>query len=233
VNRGIGKAFVAALAEAGATRIYAAARNLDALSEVVALAPERIVPIELDVTNPAQIAALTEQLQDVNLLINNAGVLGVGGLFTQTSVETARWEMETNYFGTLNLVRAIAPILKQNGGGAIVNLLSIASVVNVPVFSSYSASKAALYSLTQGIRAELAQQGTLVIGVFPGPVDTAMSENVPLDKVPASQIAAATLQAIEQGIEDVIPDAVAKQTLAEIQPSLKALEKQFAGMLPQ
>ncbi len=115
----------------------------------------------------------------------------------------------------------------------IVNLLSIASVVNVPVFSSYSASKAALYSLTQGIRSELAQQETLVVGVFPGPVDTAMSENVPLEKVSVSQIAAATLQAIEQGIEDVIPDSVAQQVLGEIQPSLKALEKQFAGMLPQ
>jgi NAD(P)-dependent dehydrogenase (short-subunit alcohol dehydrogenase family) len=231
-NRGIGKAFVEALAQAGATRIYAAARNVDSLQEVVAIAPERIVPIALDVTNVEQIAALSEQLQDVNLLINNAGVLGAGGLFTQTSVETARWEMETNYFGTLNLVRAVAPILKQNGGGAIVNLLSIASVVNVPVFSSYSASKAALYSLTQGIRAELAQQGTSVVGVFPGPVDTAMSEKMPLDKVPASQIATAALQAVEQGIEDVTPDSVAEQVLGEIQPSLKALEKQFAGMLP-
>lgn len=86
--------------------------------------------------------------------------------------------------------------------------------------------------MTQGIRAELAQQGTLVVGVFPGPVDTAMSENVPLDKVPASQIAAVTLQAIEQGIEDVIPDPVAEQVLSEIQSGLKALEKQFASMLP-
>jgi short-subunit dehydrogenase len=187
----------------------------------------------LDVTNPEQIAAIAQIAQDVNLLINNAGVSGTGGFFAPVSLETARWEMETNYFGALNMIRAFAPILKQNGGGAIVNLLSIASVVNVPVFASYSASKAALLSLTQGVRAELAQQGILVVGVFPGPVDTAMAENVPLDKVPPIQIAQATLQAVEQRVEDVYPDSVSEQVFTGIRQDPKAVEKQFASMLPQ
>ncbi|MBE9209713.1 SDR family oxidoreductase [Nostoc sp. LEGE 06077] len=232
-NRGIGQAFVEALVQAGATRIYATARNVDSLKDVMAIAPDRIVPLALDVTNPEQVAVIAQTAPDVNLLINNAGVSGTGGFFATASLETARWEMETNYFGSLNIIRAFAPILKQNGGGTIVNLLSIASMVNVPVFASYSASKAALYSLTQGVRAELAQQGTLVVGVFPGPVDTAMAENVPLDKVPPIQIAHATLQAVEQGIEDVQPDPVSEQVFAGIRQDPKAVEKQFASMLPQ
>jgi len=232
-NRGIGKAYVEALVQAGVRRIYATARDITSLEETVAIAPERIIPITLDVTNLEQINAFAQTAQDATLLINNAGVLGAGGLFTPTSVETAQWEMTTNYFGTLNMVRAFAPVLKQNGGGTIVNLLSIVSVVNAPIFSSYSASKAALYSLTQGIRAELAQQGTTVIGVFPGPVDTAMAEGVPMDKVAPIEVAKATLQAVEQGIEEVYPDPVSQNVFANLQVPLKAVEKQFAGMLPQ
>lgn len=232
-NRGIGKAYVEALIHAGANRVYAAARTVEALEAVVAMAPDRIVPVALDVTQPDQIQTAAEMAQDVTLLINNAGVLGSGGLFAPDSVKTAQWEMTTNYFGTLSMIRAFAPILQRNGGGAIVNLLSIASVVNVPVFSSYSASKAALYSLTQGIRAELAQQGTQVVGVFPGPVDTAMSEGVPLDKTAPIEVAKATLDAIEQGLEEVYPDPVSQNVFANLQTPLKALEQQFAGMLPQ
>ncbi|GAB4479287.1 MAG: SDR family oxidoreductase [Elainellaceae cyanobacterium] len=232
-NRGIGKAYVEALVQAGARRIYAAARSLDSLNDVVAIAPDRIVAIALDVTQPEQVQAAAATAQDTTLLINNAGVLGAGGLFTDRSVETAQWEMTTNYFGSLAMIRAFAPILKQNGGGAIVNMLSIASVANVPVFSSYSASKAALYSLTQGARAELAQQGTLVVGVFPGPVDTAMAEAVPLDKAAPIEVAKTVLEAIAQGVEEVYPDPVSQHVFANLKTPLKEAEKQFAGMLPQ
>lgn len=232
-NRGIGAAYVEALINAGARRVYAAARSLDSLKDVVAIAPDRIIPIALDVTNLDQVKAAAQTAQDVTILINNAGVLGTGGLFTATSVETAQWEMNTNYFGTLSMTRAFAPILKQNGGGAMVNMLSIVSVVNAPVFGSYSASKAALYSLTQDVRAELAAQGTLVVGVFPGPVDTPMAEGVPLDKIMPIEVAKATLQAIKQGIEEVYPDPISQNVFANLQLPLKEVEKQFAGMLPQ
>jgi short-subunit dehydrogenase len=206
---------------------------VDTLEDVVALAPERIIPIALDVTDPVQVTAAALIAQDVTLLINNAGVLGAGGLFTPNSVETAQWEMNTNYFGTLSMVRAFAPILKGNGGGAIVNLLSVVAIANAPVFSSYSASKAALHSLTQGIRAELAPQGTQVIGVYPGPVDTAMAKGIEMEKVAPIAVAELTLQAVEQGTEEVYPDPVAQHVFSELSTPLKAVEKEFAGWLPQ
>jgi NAD(P)-dependent dehydrogenase (short-subunit alcohol dehydrogenase family) len=199
----------------------------------VALAPDRIVPLALDVTDPAQIEAAARTAGDVALLINNAGVIGSGGLFAANSIETAQWEMNTNYFGTLSMVRAFAPILKRNGGGAIVNMLSVVSVANAPVFSSYSASKAALHSLTQGIRAELASQGTRSIGVFPGPVDTAMADGLEVDKAAPIDVAKATLAAVEGGIDDVYPDAVSQNVFATLAEPLKGVEKMFAGWLPQ
>jgi len=232
-NRGIGKAFIEALVQAGARRIYATARTLATLNEVVAIAPDRIIPVVLDVTDSAQVNAAAQLAQDVTLLINNAGVIGSGGLFTANSVETAQWEMNTNYFGTLSMVRAFAPILQRNGGGAIVNMLSVVSVANAPVFASYSASKAALNSLTQDIRAELATQGTQVVGVFPGPVDTAMTEGMPMDKAEPIAVAKAALQAVEAAIEDVYPDPVSQSVFAVIADPLKAVEKQFAGWMPQ
>jgi NAD(P)-dependent dehydrogenase (short-subunit alcohol dehydrogenase family) len=232
-NRGIGKAYVEALVQAGARRIYAAARSVDTLNDVVSLAPDRIIPIALDVTDPAQVNAAAQIAQDVTLLINNAGVIGSGGLFTANSVETAQSEMNTNYFGPLALIRAFAPILQRNGGGAIVNMLSVVAVANAPVFNSYSASKAALYSLTQGIRAELAKQGTQVIGVFPGPVDTHMTKDVLGDKAAPSEVAKAVLQAVETGLEDVYPDPVSQTVFSAIAAPLKAVEKQFASWMPQ
>jgi NAD(P)-dependent dehydrogenase (short-subunit alcohol dehydrogenase family) len=233
-NRGIGKAFVEALVEAGAKRIYATARKIEALHDVVAIAPQTIVPLALDITQPEQVEAVARQAQDVTLLINNAGVAGTGGLFAVDSIGTAEWEMQTNYFGTLYMMRAFAPILKQNlEGSAIVNVLSIVSVVNVPVFASYSASKAALNSVTQAARAELAAQGTQVIGVFPGPVDTAMSAGVPLDKVAPIRVAQLALQAVENNLDDVYPDPISEHVFAELQQPLKAVEREFASMLPQ
>ncbi len=232
-NRGIGKAYVEALVQAGAQKIYATARQLESLDEVVAIAPERIVPLALDVTQAEQIEAIAQQASDVQLLINNAGVLTSGGLFKPDSIENAHSEFNTNYFGTLMMVRNFAPVLQRNGGGTIVNMLSIASIVNVPLFSSYSASKSALHSLTQGIRAELAAQGTQVIGVFPGPVDTPQAKEISLDKAEPIEVAKAVLAGIEQGSEDIYPDPVAQNVLESLRTPLKTVEQQFAGLLPQ
>lgn len=232
-NRGIGKAYVEALIQAGARRVYAAARNVDTLQDVVAIAPDRVIPIALDVTQSEQVNAAAQVAQDITLLINNAGVIGAGGLFTADSIETAQWEMNTNFFGTLLMVRAFAPILQRNGGGTIVNMMSVVAVANAPVFGSYSASKAALNSLTQDIRAELAAQGTQVIGVFPGPVDTAMATDVPGEKAEPLEVAKTVLQAVETGLEDVYPDAVSQSIFSAIAEPLKTVEKQFAAWLPQ
>lgn len=231
-NRGIGRAFVEALHAAGAQKIYATARNADSLADVVAIDPARIVLLTLDVTNAEQIAAIAQQAQDINVLINNAGVLGGGDLFIDSSVETTQWEMNVTYFGTLAMTRAFSPILKRNGGGALVNLCSLASYVNVPSVATYSAAKAALHSLIQGTRAQLAAQGTLVIGLYPGPIDTRMAEELPLDKAPTSQVADALMHGLENGIEDIYPDDTAAQVLSGVTAELKAIEKQFAEMLP-
>ena len=214
-------------------KIYATARNIKSLEEIVAIDPNRIIPLNLDVTNLTQIETVAKQAFDVNLLINNAGVVNTRGLFADASVQNAQSEMDVNYFGTLNMIRAFSPILKQNGGGAIANLASLASFVNVPVFATYSASKAALHSLTQAARAELANQNTLVIGLYPGPVDTRMTATLPLDKAAPSQIADALLAGIEQGTEDIYPDAMASNILSNVGKELKEIEKQFAGMLPE
>ena len=232
-NRGLGRAFVEALYKAGAKKIYATARSLDSLQEIVSIDSDRIVPLALDVTNSSQIEAVAEQTGDVNLLINNAGVLAPGSLFSETTIEDAQWEMNVSYFGSLNMTRAFAPILKNNGGGAIVNLCSLASYVNVPAFGTYSAAKAALHSLTQATRAQLAIQKTLVIGIYPGPVDTRMAEGLPLDKATPAEIADVLLAGIEQGTEDIYPDAMASNVLSDVGKQLKGIEKEFAGMLPE
>lgn len=155
-NGSLGKAYVEALLAAGAARIYAAARKPESLAEIVSLDRERIIPIQLDVTDTQSINNAAAKYQDVTLLVNNAGVaLNYGGFVTAPDLKSARTEMEVNYFGTLAISQAFAPILKQNGGGAIVNVLSILAKATSPVIGTYSASKAAALALTKGIRAEL------------------------------------------------------------------------------
>jgi NAD(P)-dependent dehydrogenase (short-subunit alcohol dehydrogenase family) len=136
--------------------------------------------VRLDVTNPEDVAAAARQCTDVNLLINNAGIALWTGFLAPDSVEAARSEMETNYYGPLLLSRAFAPVLAKNGGGAIVNLLSVLSWVAIPSGGTYSASKAAAWSLTNWLRTE---QGTHVMGVHAGPIDTDMASNLTLPKV--------------------------------------------------
>ena len=231
-NRGIGKAFVEELLAAGADRIYAAARNPDSLADVVENGRGRVVPIALDVTDAGAIKDAASLHSDVSLLINNAGIAAFEGLIDASSVDAARAEIETNYFGTLNMIRAFAPVLSSNGGGAIVNLSSIAAHVNFPVLGSYSASKAAVHSLTQSVRAELAAQNTLVVGVCPGPVDTTMAESFPMEKTSPNVVAQAVLTGIEEGQEDVYPDPVSVEMHTGLLGDPKAVEKQAGEMLP-
>lgn len=194
-NGGIGKHYVEALQKAGVTRIYVCARNPEKVAEMVSMESERIIPVALDVTEERSIAAAT-LCQDVTLLINNAGIAKYQGLIAAPDLSSARAEMEVNYFGTLAMCRAFAPILKANGGGAIVNMQSILSRINFPRNGGYSASRAASLSMTQGIRAELMAQGTLVVAVMPATVDTDMSKNDPPPKVSPNEVAVSALQAV-------------------------------------
>jgi len=230
-NRGIGRAFVDGLLAAGAAKVYASARDV---AKLAALASDpRVVPVSLDVSDAGQILDVAAKHDDVTLLVNNAGVAAFQGLIAADDISAARNEMEINYFGTLNMARAFAPVLAKNGGGALVNLASIASYVNFPVLGSYSASKAAVHSLTQGIRAELNAQGTQVLGVYPGPIDTDMAENFPMDKTPPADVVRSVLDAVESGDEDVYPDPVAVEMHAGILGDPKAVERQVGEMLPE
>ncbi|MBC8240853.1 MAG: SDR family oxidoreductase [Alphaproteobacteria bacterium] len=231
-NRGIGRAFVEELLAAGATKVYATARNTETLTSLVENSDGRVIPVELDVTKPNMIKAVAEQHRDVELLINNAGIAAFAGIIDAQNDDPARGEMETNYFGTFNMIRAFAPVLGANGGGAIINLASIASHVNFPVLGSYSASKAAVHSLTQGVRAELAAQGTMVVGVYPGPVDTDMAAGFPMDKTSPNVVVQAVFSGMEAGDEDIYPDPVAIELHAGLRNDPKAVEKQTGEMLP-
>lgn len=231
-NRGIGRTFVEELADAGARKIYAAARNPETLQNLTTQFAGRVAPVELDVTKKDQVTAAVQTAADVNLLINNAGVAGYAGLIAAPDIEAARQEMETNYFGVLNTVRAFAPALEKNGGGTIINIASIASHVNFPFLGSYSASKAAVHSLTQGIRAELAEQGTSVYGVYPGPVDTDMTSNVEMEKTPTNTVVKAVLDAMFRGEQDIYPDDMSKEMHAGLMGNPASIEKQAGEMLP-
>jgi len=225
-NRGIGQAFVAALRAAGAARIYAASRD-----GAVAAAPG-IVPLKLDVTDAGQVAAAARTAGDVALLVNNAGVNFNTPLVGIAALDNARREIEVNYFGTLAMCRAFAPVLKRNGGGVIVNMLSILARVNLPLMGSLCASKAAALSMTQGVRAELAGQGTRVIGVMPGAVRTRMTEGLDIPKSEPADIAAAVLAGIEGDAEDLYPGEMASGVAAGLAADPKGVEKQFAAYLP-
>jgi NAD(P)-dependent dehydrogenase (short-subunit alcohol dehydrogenase family) len=229
-NRGIGRAFVEALAGAGAERIYASARAAGSLDELVAIDPDRIVPVVLDVTDDWQITAAAARAGDVTLLVNNAGV----GLYAKTidddGFEAAHTEMDVNYYGVVRMMRAFAPVLKGNGGGTIVNILSVGALLGFPFAGTYFASKAAAWSATQSARAELRPAGTQVIGVFPGPIDTRMAEGVEMEKAPPSVVATATLAAIAEGVEEVFPDPMAKEFREALAADPKALERQFGEM---
>lgn len=229
-NGGIGKHYVQGLLSAGVKRIYAGARNSNALQEIVAIDPDRVIPIALDITDEASVNAAVATCQDVNLLINNAGV-GFNQRFLTADLAKMRAEVEVNYFGTFLMCRAFAPVLKANGGGAIVNMLTILAKVNFPLNASYSASKAATLSLTQGIRAELANQGTLVVAVMPGTVDTNMSKAFPPPKVAPEEVVRAALQAIVDDVEDVYPGEQAQDMEAQLLADPKAVEKWMATMV--
>jgi NAD(P)-dependent dehydrogenase (short-subunit alcohol dehydrogenase family) len=219
-NRGIGAAIVQALLDAGVRRVYAAARPPQPSGD------ERVVSVALDVGDTSSITALASRLGDVDILINNAGISRGQPLVAAPTLEPAHDEMQINYFGMLAMIRAFASILRRNGGGAIVNLLSILGRVNGG--GSYAPSKAAAYALTQGVRAELAAQGTLVIGVMPGFVDTDMVKHVKAPKITPEAVAQSVIGALRDGTEDVYPGP-ASEIAAGLQRDPKAVERQLAA----
>ena len=216
-NRGIGRAFVEALLELGARRVYAAARTVSTLDAVVRLDPQRVRAMKLDVTSATDAQAAAAQASDVTLLINNAAILATGGL-ADLPLASIRENMETNFFGVLNVTNAFVPVLEQ-GHGAVVNILTLLSLVSIPRLAAYNASKAAGWSLTQSFRADLVKRGIAVHGVFPGVVDTDL----------AIDVARATLAGVEADQEDIYPDPMSQQVYSAWRQDHKAVERQFAA----
>ncbi len=230
-NGGIGGALVEALLDKGVAKVYAAARSTDAVVELAHGGDQRVVAVRLDVTHAASVAGTAEQCGDVDLVINNAGVNRCTGFMAPTALEEARQEMEVNYFGTLAMCRAFAPVLASRGGGAIVNVCSILGTVNLPVNGTYSASKAAGHSLLQGLRAELAPRGIRVIGVYPGPVDTKMTAGQEMPKATPDQVAAAILAGVEKGDEYIFPDPMSQHVHAMLEKDPRQVERDFGAMV--
>jgi len=231
-NRGLGRALVEASLKAGARRVYAAARDAHSLQSLVESAPARIVPLSLDITNERSLAAAAERAPDVAVLFNNAGVLASRSVLQSSAAEIAQ-DFATNCFGLLGATKAFRPALERagaRGGAAIVNVLSVVSLANMPALGAYSASKAAAFSLTQALRAELGQRGVRVHGVFAGAMDTDMVREMNMPKASPADVARAILVGIEQGKEDIFPDAMSESLFATWRKDPKELERQLAGM---
>jgi NAD(P)-dependent dehydrogenase (short-subunit alcohol dehydrogenase family) len=209
-NRGLGRVYARELVSRGAARVYGAARDPAAVTD------PGVTPIALDITDPDRVGQVAQDCRDVSLLINNAGVMQASTFLGAPNLDNARLEMETNYFGALRMCRAFAPVLKANGGGAIVNMLSITSFYTNPFNASYGASKAAAWSLTNGIRLELHHQGTLVVAVHAGFIDTEMAALVNAPKISPESVAQLVFDAVEAGQVEVLADERTRTVKAQL-----------------
>ncbi len=212
-NRGIGKTIVESFLEHGAKKVYAAVRNTASVNDLLEKYGKRISAITLDLANPQTITEAAKAASDTEIVVNNAGVLTSTTPLDSNAIESLNFEMEINVGGLIRMTQAFAPVLKQNGGGALIQLNSIASMKNFVAFTTYSASKAAAYSVTQSLRELLSDQGTFVMSVHPGPIATDMGDAAGLTEIaePATLVADAIIKGLKQGDFHVFPDTMAKQ----------------------
>jgi NAD(P)-dependent dehydrogenase (short-subunit alcohol dehydrogenase family) len=201
-NRGLGLALVHALLAKGAAKVYAGVRDPASFNVPGA------VPVRLDVTDAAQVTAAAAACGDVDLLINNAGIAHMFDYLDATAIDRGRDMFETNFFGVLRMSQAFTPVLRANGGGALVNILSVASWVNAAPLSLYAATKSAAWGLTNGLRNSLADQGTLVTGVHVGFMDTDMTDGIDFPKSSPQAVAATIIAGIEAGLTEVLADDI-------------------------
>jgi NADP-dependent 3-hydroxy acid dehydrogenase YdfG len=212
-NRGIGKSIVEEFLREGALKVYAGARNIDSLNELISEYGNRVTPIKIDLNNADTILNAASVANDVEIVINNAGILKVADPLAKNSIENMQQEMEVNVYGLMRVAQAFAPVLKNNGGGVFVQMNSVASIKNFANFATYSASKAASYSITQALRDVLKEQGTQVISVHPGPIATDMGNEAGLSEIaePAVLVPKVIIKAIAKGLFHAYPDTMAKQ----------------------
>ncbi|KCZ54749.1 hypothetical protein HY29_13200 [Hyphomonas beringensis] len=210
-NRGIGQGFVEELLNAGARKVYVGSRNPEDIPESYADLGDKIEVLKLDISNPEEVAAAASKATDVNLLVNNAGVFHMTTLMTAPTMDDMRSEMEVNFFGTMSMCRAFAPIIENNGGGTIVNVLSAGGIVAVPNMGGYSPSKFAMRAASDCLRAELRSRNIHVAALIVGSVKTRMAEHIKnMKQALPSDIGKSGIVAIENNINehDTDPHAV-------------------------
>jgi short-subunit dehydrogenase len=222
---GIGRAFIDELLRRGVAKVYAGVRSPG--GEALPSDP-RLEVIQLDVTDPASIAAAARKASDVNLLINNAGIAAFSGALTAESVDAARQEMEVNYFGPLQMTRALKDTPVFSASGAIVNVISFLALVTLPLAGTYSVSKSAVLALTRSMRAELKASGTQVVAVLPVQTDTKLAVQMPDPKVKPSEVAIETLDALESGLDEVFPGEPSKKAAQFFKADPSALQANLA-----
>lgn len=219
-NRGVGRAITQGLLDAGATKVYAAVRNLSSIAELTEQYAERIVPVEYDLSRPETVDAAVKIATDVNLVVSNAGVVKLSTPLDKDAIDGLKYQMEGNVYPLIHLAQAFSDTLKNNGGGAFVQMNSLSSIKNFLPFTGYSASKSAAYSVTQGLREAWAEQGTQVISVIAGPLKTDMADSAGMGDgaPPPSLVADGILTALENGDFFVFPDPMAKGVAALYTP---------------
>ncbi|UYV11270.1 MAG: SDR family oxidoreductase [Phycisphaera sp.] len=212
-NRGIGKAITETLLENGVSKVYAAVRKPESAQPLIDKYGDQVEAIRFDLTDEASIKAAAGTASDTQIVIANAGVLRTSSALDDDAIDSIEFEMNSNVYGLMRIARAFAPVLKANGGGALVQLNSVVSVKTFPDMATYCASKAASYAITQALRAQLGEQGTAVFSVHPGPIATDMGSQAGLDDVaePPSLVANAILKAFKTGEFHIWPDSMAKQ----------------------
>ncbi len=222
-NRGIGKIILETALAQGAKKVYAGVRQLGSADPLVEQHGDRVVPVHIDLEDPSSITAAAQAAQDADVVINNAGVLRSVTPLASEAVEAFEFEINVNVSGLMRMAQAFAPVLKSNGGGALVQLNSVVSVKAFSDFATYSASKAASYSITQSLRDLLAPQNTQVVSVHPGPIATDMAHGAGLGEMaePPTLVADAIFNALRQGDFHVFPDTMAKQIGGEYQSFAK------------
>jgi NAD(P)-dependent dehydrogenase (short-subunit alcohol dehydrogenase family) len=225
-NRGIGRQIVTALLSKGVTKIYAGSRNPDSLPN---FNDNRVIPLKLDITVTDQVSQAAKLANDVDILVNNAGVAAFTSLLEGPG-ELLRRDMETNYFGTLDMVRHFVPVLEARPDASIVNIVTIAAFVNFPVIGGYSASKSALFSLSQGIRIELFGKGITVHTVNPGPIDTELAAEFPMEKASTESTVESMLTALENDEADIFPDVVSQEMFGVWKKDYRQLEQMVTDM---
>lgn len=214
-NRGLGAAYASGLLDRGAAKVYAAVRRPESITD------PRLIPVRLDLTDPATIRAVAELAADSTLVINNAGVsTGASILGDEAAL---RNEMEVNYLGPLAVSRAFAPVLATNGGGTLVNVLSVLSWISYPASAGYCAAKAAMWSATNALRVALGENGTNVVAVHVGYMDTDMVATVNAPKIAPERVARMTLDAVEAGEHEVLADESARRVRAALSAPLSSL----------